>query len=131
MDHEMRQWIHTTNQNVLVRNEGRLDWIRKRTVEVPRVYYDNEKDGSAEGFVELLVNLFVENPSSPPIIGIACEVSDDGGPEIPYTIWYYGANEFFGADFAGEVPKPASKLAIDEECVDPPEWVWPEEESDE
>ena len=131
MELSVRRWLHETNVTVLQNKEGRLDWIRKTTFTVPRLYFDKEGDGFADGFVELLVNLFVEQPGCPPIMGIACEIEVEDASEVDellHTVWYYNANEFY-ADFEGEVHTPAGKLHKDETCEAPPEWVWPPEES--
>jgi hypothetical protein len=134
MDVQTRRWSHATNLAVLQRHEGRLDWIRKTTFTAPRLYFDQEGDGDPTGFVELLVTLFVEQPGFPPIMGVACEVeveAADVAKELLHTVWYYNANEFY-ADFAGEVPSPATKLHVGEVCEEPPAWVWPpDEEADE
>jgi hypothetical protein len=132
MDVTTRRWVHETNATVLQNKEGRLDWIRKTTFTVPRLYFDQEGDGFPAGFVELLVTLFVEQPGCPPIMGVACEVEvEEEEKELLHTVWYYNANEFY-ADFAGEVHRPAGKLHEAETCEEPPEWVWPpDEEPDE
>jgi len=113
---------------VLREKEGQLSWIRVATVTAPRMFFDNEGlKGREVSFVELLVNVLIEQPGFPPIIALGAALTDTGEDELEHTVWYYSAMEFYNG-WRGDVPQPVTKLHDDETCEEPPEWVWPEED---
>lgn len=127
----IKHWLHETNLSIQLNKTSRMPWIRKVTARGPLRWMQDSND-LADGFIEILVSGLIEKPGLPPIMGIAAEVWQDDGVsadgdranEIEYTVYYYGAMEFY-ADTSVLPGEPDVPLHAEEEIASTPIWILP------